>query len=94
VNCDFCHAVREHLFISRAQDRMVGEMRDGTIVLDDGGWGACEECEALIRARDFQGLIDRSASSFLDRHPEIPMEFALLRIRQIVNGVFGLDSAA
>lgn len=86
VVCDFC---------SHPAVRWCYQIKPGGVVVTvgegentethgdlDGKWGACDECNRLIQAREWMTLVDRAAEMTIQRHPEIvrsstPMSLAL-----------------
>ena len=63
--CDFCPA-KNPSRVFRAYDCVVPwvPVEDGTIVLSQGGWAACEVCAALIDGGKWAELIERSVREF------------------------------
>lgn len=84
AKCDFCSYPQAYAsypcedFVA-ARDPIFGEH------LLKGNWAACRECDSLIRAENWNGLLDRSTARFKEDCGVIPPGFRE-HVRQIHEG--------
>ncbi len=58
--CDFCHSPDPPWFFTlKGPTTMVGHFADGTQLVDDGQWCACNECADAIEQIEAQTLAER-----------------------------------
>lgn len=66
--CDFCMVPAPHVTAIRAVGHLEGMFSPTVGFVDaDGLWGACADCNVLIQAEDWKGLVDRCLSHHLKR---------------------------
>ena len=69
LQCDFCSALGPtwrypaRSFLAYYAPNIAGE--------SVGDWAACDDCYALIEAKDSHGLAQRSLEELLGKHPEV-----------------------
>jgi hypothetical protein len=89
--CDFCAARGELTYDVKADKRFVGTFKSGNVLRDSGEWGACRECEQLIKARDWHGLVERCIAGTDALFPDLAFDLAQRnRMKEMIEGVFGV----
>jgi hypothetical protein len=89
--CDFCAARAPLVLDVEGKKRAVGKFRSGNKLVDDGEWGACEECAQLIKAKDWQGLMERAIAGTCAMFPELAFDLKQRqRMTDLIEGVFGV----
>lgn len=71
--CDFCSMPTGDgaVWTYPAEDFFYSfQIEDSKPMASKGGWGACEECHALIEADDYEQLAVRSTASSLELNPQ------------------------
>lgn len=67
--CDFCSSDQISTFFA-AKDFTYIEV-EGVQLNSTGGWAACKECTELIKAGDWEGLLDRSVEKLREINPQL-----------------------
>jgi hypothetical protein len=89
--CDFCAARGPLPGTVHGKKRVAGTFESGSLLLDDGEWGACGECEELIRACNWHGLLERAIAGTCALYPDLAFDFQQRqRMTEMIEGVFGV----
>lgn len=89
--CDFCAARGPLTFDVEGRDRFFGHFKSGNYIEDNGEWGACAECEKLIRAKDWHGLMERAIAGTCALFPDLAFDLKQRqRMQEMIEGVFGV----
>jgi hypothetical protein len=63
--CDFCLQPAQLVRDYHPDAKLIAHLPDNVVFIDDGDWGACAECTALIDARRFHDLTERLVSGMI-----------------------------
>lgn len=71
--CDFCNnrPVTAHYDAEDFVMQVVGVTKPAVDLGSGGSWAACSQCEVLIDADDWEGLVNRAISFFFAEHSEM-----------------------
>lgn len=72
--CDFCShtpVVARYHANEFEMKSIVGELPFGLHQMSVGDWAACSDCEKLIDALDWEGLVARAVVTFFDNYPQL-----------------------
>jgi len=86
--CDFCTAPTARWELP-AESYSIEELPGYNSA---GGWGACDDCAAALRARDWNKIIYRAKRAFERRNPELPhppREYYSIMYRELRKHVTG-----
>lgn len=67
MNCDFCLEDAPLVKDYHPDGKLIAHLHTGVVLIDDGDWGACVVCAALIDARQFTALTNRAVEAMVER---------------------------
>jgi len=89
--CDFCAARGPLVATIIGKKRATGVFRSGNRLVDDGEWGACQECGELIHSRAWNSLLERAIAGTCALFPNLAFDFKdRQRMQDLIEGVFGV----
>jgi hypothetical protein len=88
--CDFCMGEYPLVKDYKAVSQVIALFGDGSQTIDDGCWGACADCAALIDAGKWSDLLDRAVDGTVARHPFLDRAVTRARLIAALCGVFDL----
>lgn len=86
--CDFCSDPKVHASLPCETFIAPNAVLEsaGFTAESVGHWGACLECDRLIKADDWKGLLNRSINKFAENHGPLPSGM-LGAVREMVRGL-------